>query len=81
MKVNFEIDATPEEWRRFFGLPDTSEIHQALLEQAKQKIESGEYDPVTLLQQFMPDDVKKMAELQKDFWQNLFKQSFKQSSK
>lgn len=77
MKVKFEIDATPEEWRRFFGMPDTSDIHRALLEQAKQKIESGEYDPVSLLQEFMPNDVKKVAELQKEFWQNLFKQSSK----
>lgn len=75
MKVNFEIDATPEEWRRFFGMPDMTEIHQALIEEAKKKIESGEYDAMSLIQQFMPDDMKKMASMQQDFWQNLFKQN------
>ena len=46
MKVHFEIDATPEEWRRFFGLPDLSEVHAELIKEAKEKIASGNYDPI-----------------------------------
>ncbi|NVJ59190.1 MAG: hypothetical protein HWE27_02310 [Gammaproteobacteria bacterium] len=75
MKVKFEIDASPEEWRKFFGMPDVSELHEQLIEKAKSKIESGEYDPVKLLQEFMPDDIKKVTDLQKQFWENLFNKS------
>ena len=72
MKVKFEIDASPEEWRRFFGMPDVTELHQELLQQAKEKIQSGDIDPVSMMQQFMPGEMKKMAEMQQQFWENLF---------
>lgn len=74
MKVKFEIDATPEEWRRFFGMPDVSELHDELIKQAKEKIASGEYDPVTMIKNFMPDNVQKIADMQQNFWENLFNQ-------
>ncbi|WP_144392590.1 DUF6489 family protein [Pleionea sediminis] len=74
MKVNFEIDATPEEWRKFFGMPDVSELHEDIINEAKKKIESGDFDVMKLLQQFMPADIQKMTEMQQDFWQNIFKQ-------
>ena len=32
MKVNFEIDCTPEEARRFLGLPDVSKANEAYVE-------------------------------------------------
>ncbi|MFP6777685.1 MAG: DUF6489 family protein, partial [Alphaproteobacteria bacterium] len=32
MKVTIDIDCTPEEARRFLGLPDLDKAHQATLE-------------------------------------------------
>ena len=32
MKINVEVDCTPEEARRFLGLPDLSPVHQAYVE-------------------------------------------------
>lgn len=32
MKINVEIDLTPEELRRFMGLPDVAGVHQQMLE-------------------------------------------------
>lgn len=32
MKVNFEIECTPEEARRFLGLPDVSKAHEAYVD-------------------------------------------------
>ncbi len=32
MKVNFEIDCTPEEARRFLGLPDVGKANEAYVE-------------------------------------------------
>ena len=74
MKVKFKIDATPEEWKRFFGMPDVSEIHNELIKQAKEKMASGGYDPLTMIKQFMPENMQKMTEMQQNFWENLFNQ-------
>lgn len=35
MKVSIDIDCTPEEARRFLGLPDLSSVHDLYLEQLK----------------------------------------------
>ena len=73
MKVQLEIDATPEEWRKFFGMPDVSELHEEIIKQAKDKINSGQYDPITLMQQFTPENLQKMTNMQQNFWESLFK--------
>ncbi len=32
MKITFDVDCTPEEARRFMGLPDLTPVHQAYVE-------------------------------------------------
>ncbi len=32
MKINVDVDCTPEEARRFLGLPDLTPVHQAYVE-------------------------------------------------
>ncbi|MFL6844831.1 MAG: DUF6489 family protein [Allosphingosinicella sp.] len=32
MKINVDVDCTPEEARRFLGLPDLTPVHQAYIE-------------------------------------------------
>ena len=32
MKVTFDVECTPEEARRFFGLPDLTPVHDAYVE-------------------------------------------------
>ncbi|MBS3960338.1 MAG: hypothetical protein KGZ61_00665 [Sandarakinorhabdus sp.] len=36
MKIEFEIEATPQEIRAFFGLPDLAPLHEAWVERMKQ---------------------------------------------
>ncbi|HEY6916168.1 MAG TPA: DUF6489 family protein [Allosphingosinicella sp.] len=38
MKVSVDIDCTPEEARRFLGLPDLSPVHEAYVEQMKKAV-------------------------------------------
>lgn len=40
MKVTVDVDCTPEEARRFFGLPDLGPVHEAFV--AKMKAAVGE---------------------------------------
>ena len=41
MKVNLELDLTPEELRRLFGLPDVSPINDMLVEKLGEQVEKG----------------------------------------
>lgn len=41
MKVNFQIECTPEEARAFFGLPDLSPIHDAYVDKMKSMMTDG----------------------------------------
>jgi Family of unknown function (DUF6489) len=41
MKVSVDVDCTPEEARRFLGLPDLSAVHQAYVEKMKSALADG----------------------------------------
>ncbi len=43
MKVNIEVDMTPEELRRFMGLPDVTGIQQQLIDQFAQRVTSSDH--------------------------------------
>jgi hypothetical protein len=70
MKVNIEIDCTPEEARTFFGLPDLGPMQDAVLEQLKDRMLKGlaGMEPEALLKAWMPLGMQGMEQMQK-FWQ------------
>ncbi|MBR45267.1 MAG: hypothetical protein CMM31_02060 [Rhodospirillaceae bacterium] len=70
MKMTIEVDCTPEEARRFLGLPDLGEAHEAVLEAmtARMRDAAGEFDAEALLKTWLPGGVKGLEELQKSFW-------------
>ena len=41
MKVTVDIDCTPEEARRFMGLPDMAPVHDAYLGKVTRMVEEG----------------------------------------
>ena len=41
MKVSVDVDCTPEEARRFLGLPDLSAVHEAYVEKMKAALAEG----------------------------------------
>lgn len=41
MKVTIDIDCTPEEARRFMGLPDLTAVHEAYVEKLKGAVADG----------------------------------------
>lgn len=41
MKVTIDIDCTPEEARRFLGLPDLGPVHEAYIEQMRKLVADG----------------------------------------
>jgi len=41
MKVTIDIDCTPEEARRFLGLPDLTPVHEVFVEKMKSALSEG----------------------------------------
>jgi hypothetical protein len=41
MKMTIEVDCSPEEARRFLGLPDVSSLNEHLVEEMKRRIDSN----------------------------------------
>ncbi|MBU3076932.1 DUF6489 family protein [Sphingomonas quercus] len=41
MKISVDIDCTPEEARRFMGLPDMAPVHDIYLDKLKSALDSG----------------------------------------
>jgi hypothetical protein len=41
MKVSVDVDCTPEEARRFLGLPDLTPVHQAYVERMTKVVTDG----------------------------------------
>jgi hypothetical protein len=56
MKVIVEVDCTPEEGRRFLGLPDVVPMQQAAMEKLQQRMESAveASTPEALLKAWLP---------------------------
>lgn len=71
MKVTVDVDCTPEEARRFMGLPDMSVVHEAYTDKMKKMIDEGiTPDAVeTMMRNWMP-----MGEAGMNLWRTMFDQ-------
>jgi hypothetical protein len=72
MKIKFDVDATPQELRTFFGLPDVEDLQREMLEEIRQKWKAGVegFDPATLMAPFLPEHLRSLEALQRSFWQS-----------
>lgn len=70
MKVKIEVDATPEEFRRFLGMPDVTELQQELMTKFRENIEAGMegYDPMRLMAPMLPENLRTLEAMQRAFW-------------
>ncbi len=71
MKFHIDIDCTPEEARRFLGLPDVAPMQKAMMEEVQRRLQQTlqQMDPETLMKTWMPAGIQGWGELQKAFWQ------------
>lgn len=70
MKVNVELDCTPEEARRLAGLPDLTPLHDIYLAKMREAIESGGIRPEMF--DAMAKSWAPMGEAGLNFWRQLF---------
>lgn len=73
MKVKFDIECTPEEARRFMGLPDVEPMQQALMSELEEKMRENmnAMDPETMLKTWLPATIQGWGEVQKMFWDQM----------
>lgn len=78
MKVTVDVDCTPEEARRFMGLPDMSSVHEAYLEKLRRTIDEGitPESVETLIRTWGP-----MGEASMSIWRQVFDQMAGSASK
>jgi len=71
MKITVDVDCTPEEARRFMGLPDLSVVHDVYIDKMKRMIEEGiTPDAVDqMMRNWMP-----MGEAGMNMWRSMFDQ-------
>jgi hypothetical protein len=70
MKFIFDIDCTPEEARRFLGLPDIAPMQERMMKELEQRIAENmrALDPETLVKTWMPMSMQGWTDMQKMFW-------------
>lgn len=55
MKITVDLDITPEELRKLFGLPDVEAFQRQLMDDIRERMAGGAegYDPIKLFQPYL----------------------------
>lgn len=72
MKINVEIDCTPEEARKVMGLPDLSPLHDVYLAQMRETMQNG-ISPELI--ERMVKSWSPMGEAGMSLWRQMFEQA------
>ncbi len=70
MKITIDIDCSPEEARKFMGLPDVAAMNDELVASLAEKLRaslSGE-DPGALFKEWFSGGTDGLERIQKEFW-------------
>ena len=70
MKLTIDVEATPQEFREFFGLPNVQPLQDEMLQIIREQMVKGTagFDPATLMKPLLPAQMQSMENLQKAFW-------------
>ena len=76
MKVNVEVNCTPEEARAFFGLPDLGPMQQRVMGEIEERLKQslGAMSPEAVFKTWLPasmQGVEQMQQMQQAFWSQL----------
>ena len=80
MKINVEVDCTPEEARAFLGLPDVQPMQKAMMDQLQEKMSSSinAFSPEGLMQSWFNPNVSVQV---MEMFQNMVGQTLASSGK
>ncbi len=70
MKVNVEIDCTPQEARAFFGLPDVAPMQERMMKEVEERTLAAmrAMEPETMIKTWIPASMQGLESIQKMFW-------------
>ena len=73
MKIKLDIECSPEEARKFLGLPDVAEFQAHFMKELHAKMDENikSMDAETLMKTWLPMTMQGMGEMQKLFWQSM----------
>lgn len=73
MKVKFDIECTPEEARKFMGLPDVVPMQDVLMGELEERMRENirSLDPETMLKTWLPATIQGWGQVQKMFWEQM----------
>ena len=73
MKIKFDIECSPEEARKFLGLPDVVPMQEKLMQEVEKKMQDNirNLDPETMVKTWLPATVQGWGEMQKMFWSQM----------
>jgi len=73
MKIKFDIEASADELRRFFGWPNVEKLQQELIDKIRENMQAGMqgFDPASLLKPVMPPNLQSMQAFQQAFWETM----------
>lgn len=73
MKMTIEVDCSPEEARRFLGLPDVTELNEAMVAELRAKMAENiaTMTPDEMMKTWLPGGMQGLEQMQKAFWAGL----------
>jgi hypothetical protein len=73
MKITVDVDCTPDEARRFFGLPDVAPMQEVMMKKIEERMTASldAMSPDAMLKQWLPAGVQGFEQFQSLFWQAL----------
>ena len=83
MKIKFDIECSPEEARKFLGLPDVLPMQEKMMQEVEEKmLESMRtMDAETIMKTWMPATIQNWGEMQKMFWGQMGMQNSSEADK
>ena len=73
MKIIIDVDCTPDEARRFLGLPDVAPMQEKLIRQMQEQMSANlaAMDPETLIKTWLPMGLQGLEQMQRVFWESM----------
>jgi hypothetical protein len=72
MKIQIELDMTPEEARRLMGLPDVAALQGEVMEDIRKRMKAAvdTSDPQAMLRAWLPVGAQSFEQFQKFLWES-----------
>ena len=73
MKINIDVDMTPEEARALLGLPDVKPMQTAMMQEVEVRMKKalGAMEPDAMLKTWLPAGIQSVEQWQKFLWSTM----------